>query len=602
MKLDHLSLDQLKISPLNVRKKGGKDIDDLVPSIRSLGLLQPLLVRPNCQGFEIVAGQRRFLALTRLAEEGIADPVPVAIMEDGDDARAIEASLAENIARLPMDEIDQYKAFVTLRGEGLSVGDIAARFGVTERLVEQRLAIAGIITPILNAYRREEISPETLRTLTMASPKQQTAWWKLVKSETDYAPTGRALKAWLFGGTQIPVSNALFDVTSYQGSIVSDLFGEERYFADSEAFWTLQNVAIAERRNAYVEAGWSDVVILDIGDHFQTWNHQKTPKKQGGKVFVCVNTNGEATFHEGWLTEKEARRKEKTEAGTTGNAAARDGEPSRLERPELTKAMRNYLGLHRHAAVRTELLARPEHALRLVAAHMIAGSDLWKVEAEPQRAENDAIAVSLDASMAMAGFAEERPRVRALLGIDADKEGPVVCNTHGFRSGRSLASIFQRLLDLDDADVVRVLTFVMAETLEAHSAMVETLGTMFAIDMRCWWTPDAAFFDLMRDKEAINAMLREVAGDVTADAHIASTAKVQKKIVADCLKGEGRPKVEGWLPRYMAFPAMGYTGRFVGLAPAEDQAQPDDAVEADGESEAEGSDGEASDDDLSDAA
>ena len=42
-----------------------------------------------------------------------------------------------------------------------------------------------------------------------------------------------------------------------------------------------------------------------------------------------------------------------------------------------------------------------------------------------------------------------------------------------------------------------------------------------------------------------------------------STAKVQKKIIGDCLSGEGRPKVDGWLPRYMAFPAEGYAGRFV---------------------------------------
>jgi ParB family chromosome partitioning protein len=196
MKLHHIPLDQLKASSLNVRAKGGKDVSDLIASIKSLGLLQPLLVRKNCEGFDIVAGERRFRALTTLAaDEATPEPVPCMLMEEGDDAKAIEASLAENIARLPMDEIDQYKAFAALRGEGLSVGDIAAKFGVTEKLVEQRLAIAGIITPILNAYRREEISPETLRTLTMASPKQQTAWWKLVKSETDYAPTGRALKA-----------------------------------------------------------------------------------------------------------------------------------------------------------------------------------------------------------------------------------------------------------------------------------------------------------------------------------------------------------------------------------------------------------------------
>ena len=69
MNLQQISLDQLKTTSVNVRKKGGKDIADLLPSIRSLGLLQPLLVRPNCEGFEIVAGQRRYHALCTLAAE-----------------------------------------------------------------------------------------------------------------------------------------------------------------------------------------------------------------------------------------------------------------------------------------------------------------------------------------------------------------------------------------------------------------------------------------------------------------------------------------------------------------------------------------------------
>ncbi|WP_347264261.1 ParB/RepB/Spo0J family partition protein [Nitrobacter sp.] len=169
MKLDHLPLEQLKLSDLNVRKKNAGNVDDLLPSIRRLGILQPLLVRPNCEGFEIVAGQRRFRAASILAEDGVTGPIPVIIMEDGDDATAIEASLVENIARLPMDEIDQFKAFEALRGEGLSVEEIAARFGVTGRLVQQRLAIAAIIDPILNADRREDINADTLRILTMAT-------------------------------------------------------------------------------------------------------------------------------------------------------------------------------------------------------------------------------------------------------------------------------------------------------------------------------------------------------------------------------------------------------------------------------------------------
>lgn len=123
MQLQHIELENLKTAPVNVRKVGGKDFADLEPSIRSLGLLQPLLVRPNCEGFEIIAGQRRYHALSKIAEDTTVEPVPCLVMEKGDDAKAVEASLAENIARLPMDEVDQYKAFAELVKKGQGVDE-----------------------------------------------------------------------------------------------------------------------------------------------------------------------------------------------------------------------------------------------------------------------------------------------------------------------------------------------------------------------------------------------------------------------------------------------------------------------------------------------
>lgn len=158
-----------------------------------------------------------------------------------------------------------------------------------------------------------------------------------------------------------------------------------------------------------------------------------------------------------------------------------------------------------------------------------------------------------------------------LLGIgddeDADDPETVVPRKRDWSVSRSMADIFGSLLHMEDKTVLRILAFVKAETLAAHSGTVEALGALFSTDMRTWWKPDATFLDLLRDKEAINAMLREVAGDMTADAHTASTSMVQKKIIADCLSGNGRDKVENWLPRYMAFPANGYTGRFGGYEP-----------------------------------
>lgn len=78
MKLDHIALDRLSISPVNMRSgKKPPDISGILPSIRARGIIMPLLVRPNGSDttFEIVAGSRRFLAAQTVAtESGNADP------------------------------------------------------------------------------------------------------------------------------------------------------------------------------------------------------------------------------------------------------------------------------------------------------------------------------------------------------------------------------------------------------------------------------------------------------------------------------------------------------------------------------------------------
>ena len=76
------------------------------------------------------------------------------------------------------------------------------------------------------------------------------------------------LKSWLFGGASIPVGSAVFDLGSYGGEIVSDLFGDDRYFACAADFWTAQMAAIEMLVDAYRAAGWFEVVILEQGEHF----------------------------------------------------------------------------------------------------------------------------------------------------------------------------------------------------------------------------------------------------------------------------------------------------------------------------------------------
>ncbi|MEM1363941.1 MAG: ParB/RepB/Spo0J family partition protein [Pseudomonadota bacterium] len=557
MQLNHIPLDDLTPAKLNVRKQGRKEFCDLLPSLRAHGLLQPLLVRAAEDGFEIVAGQRRYHALKRLAEEqDNADAVPCLIMEQGKDAEAIEASLAENVARLPMDEIDQYKAFAALSKQGLSTEDIAARFGITTWLVTQRLAIARIIPPILTAFRKGDIAADTLRLPTMATKSQQREWLRLFKSKEDYTPEGYRLKAWLFGGKDIKTETALFDLEAYPGPIISDLFGDASYFADAETFWTLQNTAIAAAKDAYLAKGWSDVVLLEVGEYSPSWDYPEIAKADGGKVYVQINQSGEVTFHEGRLSRKEIKARSKGEDTKT------------TQKPELTAAMQNHLALHRHAAVRDTLLVHQGMALRLAVAQMIAGSELWRVEADPQRANKHSIRDSLTSNKAEARFAEERKTLAEMLCLPRAADQTRVPHREDYAAGRDLHHLFKTLCDLDDDTVLRIMTFVVAECLPVGSAMVEVLGQQLDVSLPDDWSPDDAFFDLLRDKQAINAIVGEIAGDDIAAQHVSSTAKVQKSIIKACLDGTRPAKVETWQPRYMTFPMYCYANK---LAPKAQQ-------------------------------
>ncbi|RWN53284.1 MAG: ParB/RepB/Spo0J family partition protein, partial [Mesorhizobium sp.] len=396
MQLAHIPIDRLNISALNMRHgKRAPDISDILPSVRARGVLVPLLVRPNGtpETFEIVAGRRRYFAAKSLADErGEGDPLPCAIMEDGDDADALEASLIENIARLDPDEVSQWETFSRLIREGRTIADIAATFGITELQVKRILALGDLLPKIREAYRGEEIDGETARYLTMASKAQQKDWLALFVDPEQYAPRGFQLKQWLFGGQSISTKVALFTVENYPGLIVSDLFGEDSYFADADLFWLKQNEAIAARRDAYLDAGWTEVIVLEPGQYFHPWDHEKTPKKKGGKVVITVSHRGEVECHEGWLSRKEARR------ARANDELGEDREtPAKPSRPELTGPMQNYVDLHRHAAVRLRLLDHPAITLRLMVAHAIAGSSLWQVRREPQRAANETVAASLAA-------------------------------------------------------------------------------------------------------------------------------------------------------------------------------------------------------------
>ena len=553
MKLDHIALDRLSISPANMR--GGKkppDITGILPSIRARGIIMPLLVRQNgsAETFEIVAGSRRFLAAQVVANEnGCAEPLPCAIMEAGDDAAALEASLIENLARLAPDEVTQWESFTRLVKEGRTPDEISMTFGMPELTVKRILALGNLLPRIRQLYRAEEIDATSVRHLTLATKAQQKTWLALYDDPNASIPKGHQLKAWLFGGASISTSVALFDLETYQGRIVKDLFEKDGYFGDLREFEDAQRAAIEERKAAYIADGWSDVVILPDGQYFHRYEFAATHKRKGGRVYVTIAHNGEVAFHEGYLTEREAKRIAKGEAPDATTKQAR---------PEITAAMTSYIDLHRHAAVRSALAANTGVALRVMVAHAICGSPLWRVDVQSQRSRNDAITESVEASVAEARFDERRRAVLGVLGFDPDE--PSVTLGHETRNG--VSGLFQRLLELPDSVVMEVLGVVMAETLASGTALIETIGLHLGVKMADYWVADDAFYGLVRDREVLTEVLREVGGDTVAEAHATEKGKTIKSVINDYLTGSNdRIKVENWVPRWMAFPPSAYTQR-----------------------------------------
>jgi ParB family chromosome partitioning protein len=204
MQLAHIELKDLKISKTNMRHRDPPpDVSDILPSIRQRGVLMPLLVRSEDGKYGVVAGRRRFFSLKQVKEDvGEVAAPPCAIMEEGDDADAIEASLLENVARRDADPMREYETFAKLITQGRTPEGIGQTFGLTKTQVKQRLALGNLLPKIREAYRAEEIDDETVRHLTLASPAQQRKWLRLFADPQQHAPCGTHLKQWLLCRTR----------------------------------------------------------------------------------------------------------------------------------------------------------------------------------------------------------------------------------------------------------------------------------------------------------------------------------------------------------------------------------------------------------------
>src|SRR3990170_1635172 len=134
-----IPIDKIQPNPSQPRMTWVEEtLQELAASITEHGVLQPILVRPAGDGYEIIAGERRWRASKIAGRETVP-----AIIERFDDATALEIALIENLQREDLSPLDEASIYSKMTGElGYSIRGLAGKLGKDKGYVENRLRLA----------------------------------------------------------------------------------------------------------------------------------------------------------------------------------------------------------------------------------------------------------------------------------------------------------------------------------------------------------------------------------------------------------------------------------------------------------------------------
>jgi ParB family chromosome partitioning protein len=153
----NVPLSLLNESTTNPRRAfDASALKELAESIKALGVLSPLLVRPLTEnGFEIIAGARRYRA-AQIAEQST---VPVRVVHLSD-AEALAAQLVENLIRSeihPMEEAQGFRALLDLEEPKYTIEQIGAKVGKSPAFVASRLKLVDLVPAAVEAFYTDTI-------------------------------------------------------------------------------------------------------------------------------------------------------------------------------------------------------------------------------------------------------------------------------------------------------------------------------------------------------------------------------------------------------------------------------------------------------------
>ena len=233
----------LKDNPDDARKSKSTPQGDalLAATIKAVGIIQPPVVSPETKGgngFIIQAGHRR----TKGAIAAELEEIEVIVTDPAEDGGAMR-SMVENIAREPLNPVDQWRAIERLVALGWTEEGIAAALALPIRQIKKLRLLANVLPAMLDHMAKGDMPDERqLRTIAAASIAEQKEVWKAHKPKKNETTSWWSVANGL-SKTRMYARDASFDdelAQAYGIAWVEDLFApadeDSRYTTDVEAF------------------------------------------------------------------------------------------------------------------------------------------------------------------------------------------------------------------------------------------------------------------------------------------------------------------------------------------------------------------------------
>ncbi|HLI76877.1 MAG TPA: ParB/RepB/Spo0J family partition protein [Acidobacteriaceae bacterium] len=208
-----LAIDTIHESTTNPRQTfEPSKLEELAESIRQHGLIQPITVRPNANGFEIVAGARRFRA-AQLAE---LFSLPARIVELND-AQAMEWQLVENSQRVDVHPYEEAQGFQRLLDlPGYDVTALVEKSGKSASHIYARLSLLQLIPEVAQAFIEERITASHANLIARLPQEHQAdafenCWRKDWQDKEPHLLPAKHLSAWIQANLFLNLAEAPFD-------------------------------------------------------------------------------------------------------------------------------------------------------------------------------------------------------------------------------------------------------------------------------------------------------------------------------------------------------------------------------------------------------